>query len=331
MTRVPAHAGRLRPSERLVFALVFALMAGFVVAITASAARLPQNLPLAGPAATASVPASAATPPGLAGDSGTLQKTDGSSGGDAPAVRPPSPRLDALLAAAVREVVRGRRGQLAVGVIDRTTGQQALYRAGRPCRAGSVLTADILAALLVRHRPAGTTLTGQQAALVTAMMDGGSEVAAAALWRAIGAGNGVTSANRLLTLRHTIAGPGDSWGQTTTTVADQLQLLMDLTAARSPLSGSARDYVLRLMAGDAPSQRWGAPAAATPGTSYAAAGGWLPDGHLWGVNSIGVVTRGGDVLLIVVLASRAPTKAAGVSLTSAAAMAAADVMTRRGS
>ncbi len=333
MTRVPAHAGSLRPSERFAFALVFALMAGFVVVITVSAARERQHLTVAGPTATASVPASAATPPRLliGSTSSAAQKADRSAVGGAVPVRPPTARLNALLATALHGMVRGHRDQVAVGVIDITSGQQAQYRASRQFRAASIMTADILTTLLVRHQQAGTPVTGQQAYLATVMMDSGSGVATTGLWRAIGGGNGVASANRLLKLRHTVAGPDASWDQARTTVADQLQLLTDLTSARSPLPGAARDYVLGLMAGEATGQRWGVPAAATAGTSYAAGEGWRPDGHLWDVNSIGVVRHGSQVLLIVVLSSRSRTKAAGLSLTSAAAIAAAAVMTRAGS
>ena len=84
----------------------------------------------------------------------------GRAGSHAPAVRPPSARLDALLAAALRHgAARRTPAQVAVGVIDLTTGQQALYHAAAHFRAASILTADILAALLFRHQQAGTTLT----------------------------------------------------------------------------------------------------------------------------------------------------------------------------
>ena len=54
-------------------------------------------------------------------------------------------------------------------------------------------------------------------------------------------------------------------------MADQLQLLTDLTSARSPLAGAARDYVLGLMAGRRERQRWGVAAAAARGSGYAVA------------------------------------------------------------
>ncbi len=335
--RAPAHAGRLRLSERFVFALVFALMAGFVVTITASAAGLHFSLP----GGSATVAGTQTTPADEAGSltlqsagTGAVQNAERSAAGHAVPVRPASPRLNALLAAALRTVLSAHHGTVAVGVIDVTTGQQALYHAGTQFPAASVMTADILAALLIRHQQAGTSVTSRQARLAAAMMESGSDTAAAGLWRAIGAGNGAASANLLLKLSHTSPGSGDQWDLTATTVADQLALLTDLTSARSPLASAARNYALGLLAGGPAADRWGVAAAATSGSgttggSGYAVGGGLPAGHLWDVNSIGVVTHAGQVLLIAVLSGRSPTEAAGRSLASAAAAAAADVVTRR--
>ena len=316
MTRVPAHAGRLRPAERFVFALLFALMAGFVVAVTAQAAGLTVRSQLPG------LTTAAGSPTVPAGETGSAPSRS---------ARSASARLDGLLAVALRTVLSTHHGDVAVGVIDLTTGQQALYHASTHFRSAGIMTADILAALLIRHHQAGTPVTSNQAVLATAMMDNGSETAADGLWRTIGGGNGVASVNQLLGLTHTIPGRGDRWDLAATTVADQLALLSDLTSAHSPLPSAARDYVLGLMARAATGKRWGVAAAAAGATSYAVGDGWLPDGHLWDVNSIGVVTHAGQVLLIAVLSSRSRTEAAGVSLASAAALAAADIVTRTGS
>jgi hypothetical protein len=318
-----------------VFALVFALMAGFVVAITMSAAG-PLHYRLPGSATT--VAGAGITPADEAGSlqlqsagTGAVQSAEGSAAGHGAAVRPASARLDALLAAAMRTVLRVHHGAVAVGVIDLTTGQQALYHPDTQFRAASIMTADILAALLIRHQQAGTSVTSKQAHLATAMIENGSGSAAAGLWRAIGGGNGAAAANHLLKLTHTSPGSGDQWDLTSTTVADQLALLTDLTSARSPLPSAARDYVLGLLADGAAGERWGVAAAAAGGSGYAVGGGGLPEGRLWDVNSIGVVTHAGHVLLIAVLSSRSPTEAAGQSLASAAAAAAADVATKPGS
>jgi hypothetical protein len=317
-----------------VFALVFTLMAGFVVAITMSAAG-PLHFGL--PVGTTTVAGAGTRPADEAGSlqlqsagTGAVQSAERSAASHAATVRPASARLDALLAAAMRTVLRVHHGAVAVGVIDLTTGQQALYHAETQFRAADIMAADILAALLIRHQRAGTSVTSAQAHLASAMMNG-SVAAAAALWRAIGGRTGAAAANHLLNLSHTSPGGGDQWDLTSTTVADQLALLTDLTSARSPLPSAARDYVLGLLADGATGDRWGVGAAAARRSGYAEGGGGLPDGRLWDVNSIGVVTHAGHVLLIAVLSSRSPTEAAGRSLASAAAVAAADIATKPGS
>jgi hypothetical protein len=159
------------------------------------------------------------------------------------------------------------------------------------------------------------------------MMANGSAPAAASLWRTIGEGNGLASANRLLKLTQTTPGAGDRWDQTSTTMADQLQLLIDLTSNRSPLTAAGRDYVLDLMSGQGARPVWGVSAA---GTGNAVQSGLLLAGKLWAANSIGVVARGGRVLLVAVLTSGSTSQAAASSLASAAAVAAAIVMTHAG-
>ncbi len=53
----------------------------------------------------------------------------------------------------------------------------------------------------------------------------------------------------------------------------------------------------------------------------------LSDHRLWGVNSVGVIQRNGQDLLIAVLSGGSATRSAGMSLVQAAALAAAQVIT----
>ena len=292
------------------FALVFSLMAMFVVAITVAAAR-PPRAPVTGSTAAASWRRVTA---------GTTESQ-----------RPTSTRLNALLAAALRPVLRSHQGQVAVGVIDKATGRPVLYHANRHFRSARIAAADMLAALLYQHQQAGTTMTSQESDLAAAMMANGSDAAATTLWRAIGGARGLASANRVLKLLHTVPGAGGRWALTRTTVADQLQLLTDLTSRQSPLAASARAYELGLMASPAADQHWGAFAAASGRTGNAIKDGSLPDRQLWVVNSIGVVAHHGQVLLVAVLSSDNASEAAGIALASAAAAAAADVVTHAAS
>jgi hypothetical protein len=322
----PFHAGGLARWERLTFAVAFALMAVFVAAIAISSGQIrgPQAVGVSsGPGAPGPGP-----PAGL-GSGGTPGAGQGRRAGYPAAAG--QPQWDRRLAAALGPVLRGRSGRLAVGVIDRSTGAMAVYGGARRFRTASIVKVDILASLLLR-RPPGASPGSTGASLAASMIEASDDSAATRLWELAGAGTGLAVADARLGLRHTVPGPGDYWGLTTTTVGDQLTLLRDLTAAASPLTPAARHYVLGLMRDVEPGQRWGVPAAAGRGTGYAVKDGWLTDGTppLWIVNSIGVVSRDHQQLLMAVLADDQPTEAAGIAADEAAAVAAARCITARG-
>jgi hypothetical protein len=321
--RGPSHAGKLPAWERLVFGLVFTLMAAFVVAVTMSAAHSQRSELRPGAAVPDGVLPVGATSsdrvqPAAVGALGT--------GHAAPAGGPAA--LNRKLARALRPVVRGGQGHLAVGVIDLGTGAEALYGARRRFAAASVMQADILAVLLLRHQQAGTPLSAREAQLAVPMIESSDNGAATRLWQLLGAGPAVATANRGLGLTHTTPGPAANWGRSRTTVADQLRLLADLTAAASPLTAQSRDYVLGLMQDVQPDQQWGVTAAASPGTVPAVRSGWLAGPQVWVINSIGVVEHDGHRLLLAILSDQHATKAAGVARVSAAAKAAARVMSQ---
>jgi len=322
MTRGPAHAGRLRAWERLVFAAVFVLMAGFLTAVTFAAMRSAQMTAQG----RAVIGDSAGKPPTVGTGHGQPAKRGGSA--DVGRRRASSDAvMDSRLAAELRPVVARDRGHIAVGVIDVSTGAEALYDPRGSFHAAGIVKADILAALLLRTQRAGQGLTDQQAQLAVPMIEESSNRAATVLWRMVGAGPEIASANIRLGLSHTVAGPAGQWGLTSTTVADQLRLLTDLISLTSPLTAASRGYELGLMEEVTPSQQGGVSAAASPGTVFAVKDGWLPDRHLWVINSIGIVTHDGHRLLIAVLSNDQPSEAAGIAAASAAAIAAAGVIT----
>jgi hypothetical protein len=322
VNRGPSHAGRLPGWERLVFGLLFALMATFVVAITVSTVRSgPRDVP--GPAG---LPDSLLTPGGAAGHGVQPVVAGGLGDGRSHRLRG-NAALDKRLAAALGPEVRAGQGRLAVGVIDLASGARAVYGASRKFRSAGVATADILATLLLRNEQAGQPLTASEAQLAVPMMESGDASAATRLWRLAGPGAAVSAANARLGLADTTVGAVRYWGLAKTTVADQLRLLTDLASATSPLPAASRDYELGLMADAQPGQRWGACAAASPGTACAVSAGWLANPTRWVTNSIAVVDHRGRRLLIAVLSDGHITRAAGIAGISAAARAAARVMT----
>jgi hypothetical protein len=238
---------------------------------------------------------------------------------------------DARLAAALAPVLRHHPGSLAVGIADPATGASATYHGGQPFDTASIVKVDILAVLLLQHQQLGTALSPGERDLAAAMIDDSDNRAATALWDAVEGAPGMLAGNAVLGLHATMPDTDGTWGLTTTTVADQLRLLADLTSPRSPLSAPARSYELSLMRAVEPGQAWGVTAAASARTRPAVKNGWLPAGPdgTWVINSIGVVSHAGRALLIAVLSAGQPSQPAGIRLVQAAATAAAAAITGR--
>ncbi len=230
------------------------------------------------------------------------------------------------LRVALAPLLKRQTGNLAVGVIDRTSGVRAVYHGGRRFHTASIVKADILAALLLQHQEAGSALSENDKELATRMIENSNNDAATDLWSDVGGAAGVAQTNVHLGLRHTRPGEGGYWGLTSTTVTDQLTLLSDLTSASSPLTAASRSYELGLMRHVESDQAWGVTKAATPGTSSAVKNGWLPDPQLWVINSIGVIHHAGQVLLVAVLSDDQPTEAGGIAQDQAAAVTAVDAI-----
>lgn len=339
--RPPAHAGRLRPWEQCVFALVFAVMAMYVLVVSVSAARAnyfgaapsgrsaaPAGSPASGTrhGAGSAAPGTAKSPPAVQkpGTCGSHPSRPAPAGTGAKT----GARLDCALAAALAPLALSHGGTFAVGIVDETTGAEAVYHGGRYFHAASVENADMLAALLLQHQQAGAPLSDYLGWLAGAMMEHSDNDAANALWDAAGGQSAMQAANRLLGLRHTNLGADGYWGLTSTTVTDQLRLLADLTSARSPLHAAARRYALGLMEQAAAGQRWGVSAAASQGAGTAVRNGWMPDPLRWVINSIGVVRHHGQELLIAVLSKDNASEASGIALVRAAATTAMRVITQ---
>jgi hypothetical protein len=244
---------------------------------------------------------------------------------------PPAPPagLNQRLAAALAPIARRRQGSFAVGVYDPADGRTASYHRRLAFDTASIVKADILAVLLLHCQRDGDGLGDDQRDVATQMIEESDNDSASDLWAAIGGGPGLLAGNAALGVHGVVPGPGGLWGLTTTTVSSELSLLNVLTSARSPLHPAARDYELDLMRHVDPGQDWGVSAAAAAGQRAAVKNGWLPTPPtgLWVINSIGVVRRAGQRLLIAVLSSGQPSEAAGIGQVEDAARAAAAAVT----
>ncbi len=231
------------------------------------------------------------------------------------------------LAVALAPILAHHSGDLAVGVIDRTTGARALYNAAELFHTASIVKADVLAVLLLRHEQAGTDLSTSEDELAEQMIEDSNNNAASDLWGDDGAAYGMAAANATLGLTHTTPGVDYYWGLTTTAVSDQLRLLEDLTSPRSLLDATSRSFELDLMEDVTTDQAWGVSAAAARGTSFAVKNGWLPDPQLWVINSIGVIEHAHQQVLVAVLSDHQPSEAVGIAQVEAVAVAAVDAVT----
>ncbi|MFE8014786.1 hypothetical protein ACFU3O_18880 [Streptomyces antibioticus] len=229
---------------------------------------------------------------------------------------------DALLAEAMSAVTVPGEARVSVAVLALDSGAGATY-GDSAFDTASIVKVDILAALLLQAQDAGRRLTAAEKTYAAAMIQNSDNDSASALWRSIGAAEGLDAANERLGLTATEGGTGMLWGLTQTTAADQLALLRQIFGTDSELSAASRSYVQELMGTIAAGQRWGVSAAAD-GSSWRLKNGWLARSTtgLWDVNSIGRVTSGGAGYLVAVVSNGSATQAAGITLVESAARAA---------
>ncbi|MBO0870170.1 MAG: serine hydrolase, partial [Micromonosporaceae bacterium] len=230
----------------------------------------------------------------------------------------------------VAAYLAGRGSHAAVAALDLSTGTTFAYNAAVRFETASIVKVDILAALLLQRQDEDTAggeaeLTADLRTLATRMITQSDNDAATDLYNQVGDAAGLARANRTLGLRDTT--PANSWGLTTTTVADQLQLLRAVSRP-GPLAAANRAYILDLMSKVEGDQRWGVPAAAGDhATAVYVKNGWLSlsdDGNLWIINSIGRIVEPGHDWLVVVLSNQNATMDAGIDLVQATAGLALD-------
>jgi hypothetical protein len=156
------------------------------------------------------------------------------------------------------------------------------------------------------------------------MIENSNNDSAQDLFEDIGGRDALLAANpRLGVSAGTVPGPSDYWGLTTTDAPDQITLLKNLVTT-GPLTSASQQVILGLMRNVESDQRWGVGVVADAGTAFANKNGWLAvddDNDLWLVNSIGVVTVNGQLVLIAVLTQHDSSFDTGISLVQSLATA----------
>jgi beta-lactamase class D len=133
------------------------------------------------------------------------------------------------------------------------------------------------------------------------------------LWDSEGGATAVQTFDTAAGLTQTTPDAAGYWGLSTTTAADQVQLLRTVAYANNVLTSASQGYELGLMSHVESDQAWGV--SAGPGTSAAVAlkNGWLPlDSGGWQVNSIGYIDGDSRDYVIAVLTDGA-TEAGGIA------------------
>ncbi|MEU1037098.1 serine hydrolase [Streptomyces sp. NPDC005551] len=221
----------------------------------------------------------------------------------------------------ITAALAGRKGAIAVGLRDRTTGTTCTLRSTSAFDSASVVKVTVLATLLWDAKKHNRYLTDREADLATAMITQSDNAATSTLWRQLG----TTKIKGFLTaagMTQTKPGADGYWGLTQITVRDEQKLLALLTAKNSVLSDNSRAYVLKLMGKVVSSQRWGTPAGAPSSVAVHVKNGWLSRStYGWRVHSVGTFDGAGHDYTISVLTHGNSTMDYGVATIQGVARA----------
>ena len=217
---------------------------------------------------------------------------------------------------------------VSLAAVDLTSGRHFRYGATHGMVDASVSKLDILEALLLHHQRDDTPIDGEDDLLATSMIEHSDNGAGQTLWNELGYAPSIAAANAKLGLRRTVPDPAGYYGLTTSCAADQLALLENLVSRDGPLTRQSRKYALTLLGDVESDQRWGVPAAADHGTWFVVKNGWMPaDDGGWIVNSDGIITVGGDRVLIAVMTRDNATEQDGITLVESIARKVAAALT----
>lgn len=298
---------------------IAAVISVVLLTLTAWGHRHPGNSPAG---------AAAGPPASTAGTKTGTASRSASNAPSKPSSRPPTrtasaspsrPRLTVGQLTTELAALFGPNDSFSVAGYDLSSGRSVTAGAGSGMTEASVVKLDILETALYRRQQTGYDFDEDDA---EAMVEHSDNAAGDRLFDYDGGNSGLQQYNDLIGLRHTQLDPTGTWGLSTTTATDELELLKQLVSARSALNSTSRGYALQLMGQVEDDQTWGISAAADPGKASQLKNGWLNidrDGGLWAVNSVGLTTAGGHPVLLVVLSQHQPDFQTGVQRVEAAA------------
>jgi hypothetical protein len=294
------------------------------------------------PTAGTGAPASSATPvssPPIAAASTVAPPSAAPTVASPPPTAASSSLTPAQAAAQLQAVVAQQpAGSVSVAALNTSTGAQTTGGATSGMWTASAYKLFVLETLLWRLQPSGKSLSSSQLALATRMIEASDNVAGYSLFQSAGGNAGLAAAAKAFGMTKTIPGRTDPTF-TTTSASDYLQLLKNLVTS-GPLNAASQSLTLNLMRHVQAGQRWGVGVVADPGTVFANKNGWLAvdnsngpgevDNGRWIVSSVGVVTVGGQQLLLAVFSEHQPSMATGVTLVQTLARALTPAVTTVG-
>lgn len=244
---------------------------------------------------------------------------------------PPDPaQVRAQVAAQVAALSADQpQGSISIAALNTATG--AHYAAGESAGmwTASAYKLFVLETLLLLRQQEGETLSDDETAEATSMIENSDNKAGYDLFLEIGGNAALSSAASTFGMTHTVPGGSDPTF-TTTGALDCLALLRNLVT-KGPLDSDSRSFALGLMRDVEADQRWGVGVVADPGTRFANKNGWLSvedsngqdeqDDGRWITTSLGIVTVHGQQVLMAVLTQHQPSFDEGVQLVEQLAKA----------
>lgn len=209
---------------------------------------------------------------------------------------------DLFDAPGVAAYLAGTTEDVTAAVYDDVTGVTSVYRPGVAQDTASTMKVDILATLLAQGQSSGQALTPAEQSIAVPMMEASDNDDAQDLWDSEGGATALDAFDTAAGLTQTDPDAAGYWGLSTTTAADQVQLLRTVAYPNDILTPASQAYELSLMENVESDQAWGVSAGVGAGSTVALKNGWLAlDSGGWQVNSMGYVDGQGRDYVIAVL------------------------------
>jgi hypothetical protein len=210
------------------------------------------------------------------------------------------------------ELPLSTRGERDCGSVRCGLGCHVPAQPGDVEETASIVKVEIMATALLETQEDGGGIPPSEGALMPPMIEQSDDDAASTLWNDVGGRSAVAQDDAALGLTSTT--PSYSWGLTTTTAVDQVDLVKAFAFPNAVLSTQSRSYGLSLMENVESGQNWGVTGGVPPGVTVALKNGWFPlSANDWQVNSIGYISGDGRNYVLAVLTDDDPSEAYGIS------------------